>query len=325
MSTARAVVVTRVGDLSVLEVQDRAIRPPRPGHVQVEVIAAGVNYIDVYKREGIYPMPTPYVQGQEGSGRVVAVGPGVTRFEEGDIVAWFGEQDSQATLVNRDVNELVLVPDGVDPVVAAAAMLQGLTAHYLSVSTHPIQPGEIALVHAAAGGVGQLLVQMITHRGGEVIATAGSDEKLDLARDLGAMAGINYTTTEDLAAVVYEVAGRGVDVVYDGVGRATFDASLASLRPRGTMVLFGAASGQVPPFELQRLNSEGSLYITRPNIVHYISDRKEYEWRAGQLFEWIQDGTIHIDIGGRFDLEHVADAYEALESRSSVGKLVVLP
>lgn len=325
MKNARAVVVTKPGDLSVLDLREIAVAAPGAGQVQVEVIATGVNFIDVYRRQGIYPTPTPFVQGDEGSGRVVALGEKVTGFAVGDLVAWCQIHGSQATLINADARKLVRVPHEIAPVDAAAAMLQGLTAHYLVTSSYPIKPGDVALVHAAAGGVGQLLTQLITHRGGTVVATASSDEKLAIARSRGAAATINYSEVTDLAAAVRQAAGRGVDVVYDGVGKATFDASLASIRPRGMYVLFGGASGQVPPFDLQRLNAAGSLFITRPTLVHHISDRAEFEQRSAELFDWISSGTLQITIGGQFEFADVADAYETLETRRSTGKLVLTP
>jgi NADPH2:quinone reductase len=207
-------------------------------------------------------------------------------------------------------------------------MLQGLTAHYLVTSTYAVGPGDVALVHAAAGGVGQLLVQMVTARDGVVVATAGSDEKLDIAKSLGAQHLINYSmfsSSDDLAAAVRSAAGRGVDVAYVGVGKATFDASLASLRPRGMMVLFGGASGQVPPFDIQRLNSSGSLFLTRPTLAHYVAEREEYEWRAGEVLGAVADGSLKIDVGGRYPLTEAATAYEALEGRRTTGKLILVP
>ena len=250
MTTATSVFVSEPGDRDVLQVREHDVPAPGAGEVQVEVAAAGVNFIDVYKRQGIYPGPTPFVLGEEGAGTVVAVGPEVSGVAVGDRVAWCQSAGSMSTLTNKPADKVVPVPAGVDLDVAAAAMLQGLTAHYLVTSTYAVREGDVALVHAAAGGVGQLLVQLITARGATVVATAGTDEKLDIAKALGASHLINYSSfssSEDLAAAVRSAAGRGVDVAYDGVGKATFDASLASLRPRGMMVLFGGASGQVPP------------------------------------------------------------------------------
>jgi NADPH2:quinone reductase len=325
MTAATSVFVTEPGDRSVLAVQTHDLPDPGPGEVQVEVAAAGVNFIDVYKRQGIYPTPTPFVLGEEGAGTVVALGPGVTELAVGDRVAWCQAAGSETTLANKPVRALVRVPGGVDLEVAAAAMLQGLTAHYLVNSTYAVQPGDVALVHAAAGGVGQLLVQMIVARGASVVATAGSDAKLEIARSRGAQHLVNYSTVDDLAGAVRAAAGRGVDVAYDGVGRSTFDASLASLRPRGMMVLFGGASGQVPPFDIQRLNAGGSLYLTRPTLGHYVADRAELEWRAGEVLGSIADGSLDIAVGGRYPLTEAASAYEALEGRATTGKLILLP
>ena len=325
MTRATSVFVSEPGDRSVLEVRTHDVPDPGEGEVQVAVAAAGVNFIDVYKRQGVYPVPTPFVLGEEGAGTVTAVGGGVTGVSVGDRVAWCQSTGSESTVVNKPAHLLVPVPDGVDLEVAAAAMLQGLTAHYLVTSTYAVKEGDVALVHAAAGGVGQLLVQLVTARGATVVATAGSDEKLEIAKELGAQHVINYSTTDDLAGAVRAAAGRGVDVAYDGVGKATFDASLASLRPRGMMVLFGGASGQVPPFDIQRLNSGGSLFLTRPTLGHYVADRAEYEWRAREVLGAVGDGSLRVEIGGRYPLERAADAYQALEGRRTTGKLVLLP
>ncbi|KRE56986.1 quinone oxidoreductase [Phycicoccus sp. Soil748] len=325
-TTARALVVPRHGDSSVLEVRDVAVPMPGEGEVQVEVAAVGVNFIDVYQRQGVYPLTTPFVSCSEGAGTVTAVGPGVDGVQVGDRVAWGQELGAGATVVNRPADVLVPVPDGVDLDVAAAAMLQGMTAHYLVTSTYPVGEGTVALVHAAAGGVGQLLVQMVKAKGGRVIATAGSAAKLEIARGLGADALINYAEVDDLAAEVRKANGdKGVDVVYDGVGKATFDASLASLRPRGMMVLFGGASGQVPPLDLQRLNSGGSLFVTRPTLGHYTATREELLERGTAVLGDIAAGRLRIDIGGRYPLEQAATAYDDLEGRRTTGKLLLLP
>ena len=328
MTQATSVFVSEPGDRSVLQVRTHDLPDPADGEVQVEVAAAGVNFIDVYKRQGVYPVPTPFVLGEEGAGTVTAVGPGVSDVAVGDRVAWCQSLGSESTVVNKPARLVVPVPDGVDLEVACAAMLQGLTAHYLVTSTYAVKEGDVALVHAAAGGVGQLLVQMVTARGATVVATAGSDEKLEIARALGAQHLVNYSThatTDELAAAVRSAAGRGVDVAYDGVGQATFDASLASLRPRGMMVLFGGASGQVRPFDIQRLNAGGSLFLTRPTLAHYVAERAEYEWRAGEVLGAVADGSLKVDIGGRYPLVEAASAYEALEGRQTTGKLVLVP
>ncbi len=325
MTRATSVFVTEPGDRSVLELREHDLEPPSSGEVQVEVASAGVNFIDVYKRQGIYPTPTPFVLGDEGAGTVVAVGADVTGLAVGDRVAWCASLGSETTFANKPVDALVPVPDALDLAVAGGALLQGITAHYLSTSTYAVQPGDVALVHAAAGGVGQLLTQMIVARGGTVVATAGSDDKLEIARSRGAAHLINYSTTEDLSGAVRAAVGRGVDVVYDGVGEATFDESLKSLRPRGLMVLFGAASGPVPPFDLQRLNQLGSLFITRPSIAAHIAEREEFEWRAREVFAALTDGSLELPIGGRYPLSAAADAYEALETRRTTGKLILVP
>jgi NADPH2:quinone reductase len=303
--------------------------------VAIEVAAVGVNFIDVYQRQGVYPIATPFVSCSEGAGRVVAVGEpavgsdrsdGSGAFVVGDRVAWGQGLGAAATRVNRSVETLVPVPDALDLEVAAAAMLQGMTAHYLVNSTYAVRPGTVALVHAAAGGVGQLLVQMVTAKGGEVIATAGSAVKLEIARRMGARATIDYHRSEDLAGEVREAnGGRGVDVVYDGVGKATFDASLASLRPRGMMVLFGGASGQVPPFDVQRLNAGGSLFLTRPTLANYLSSRDELLERGTTVLGDLASGALTLDIGGRFPLENAAQAYDDLEARRTTGKLLLIP
>ncbi len=313
----------------MLEVRDRDLAAPGPDEVQVRVAASGVNFIDVYKRQGVYPQPTPFVLGEEGAGTVEAVGSQVTGLRVGDRVAWGQSAGSAAELVNVPAKVAVTVPDDLDLEVAAAAMLQGMTAHYLVRSTWPVQEGQIALVHAAAGGVGQLLVQLVTARGAEVVATAGSDEKLQIARDLGASHVINYREydgdTDGLASRVRKLAGRGVDVAYDGVGKATFDASLKSLRPRGMLVLFGGASGQVPPFDLQQLNAHGSLFVTRPTLGSYLQTRDELTWRARDILGALASGSLTLQIGGRYPLDRAADAYAALEGRHTTGKVILTP
>ena len=325
MTQATSVIVTAPGDRSVLEVRTTEVSDPAEGEVQIEVAASGVNFIDVYKRQGVYPVPTPFVLGEEGAGTVTGVGPGVSDVAVGDRVAWCQSSGSESTVVNKPTSAVVPVPEGLDLEVAAAAMLQGLTAHYLVNSTYAVKPGDVALVHAAAGGVGQLLVQMVTAKGATVVATAGTDEKCRIASGLGAQHVVNYSEADDLAAEVRAAAGRGVDVVYDGVGRSTFDASLASLRPRGMMVLFGGASGQVPPFDIQRLNSGGSLFLTRPTLAHYVADRAEYAWRADEVLRSIASGSLKVEIGGRYPLREAAAAYEALEGRRTTGKLILVP
>ncbi|WP_299443395.1 quinone oxidoreductase [uncultured Phycicoccus sp.] len=324
--TGPALVVTAPGGREVLAVETRPAGTPGAGELLIEVAAAGVNFIDVYQREGVYPMSTPFVAGNEGAGTVVEVGSGVEGFAVGDRVAWPQGLGSAAALTTQPAAMVVHVPGEVDLDDAAAVMLQGLTAHYLTRSTYPVRPGTVALVHAAAGGVGQLLVQMVRTLGGVVVATAGGPEKCATAAERGADHVIDYRAVDDLAAAVREATGgRGVDVAYDGVGRDTFDASLASLRPRGTLALFGAASGQVPAFDIQRLNAGGSLFLTRPTLAHHLLTRDELDRRAGEVLRAVADGSLEVTIGGRYDLADAARAYEDLESRRTQGKLLLLP
>jgi NADPH:quinone reductase len=321
----RALVVTEHGGPEVLQVQSRPTPHPGTGEVLVEVAAAGVNFIDVYQRLGVYPIPTPFVLGGEGAGRVAAVGDGVDGVAMGDLVATADASGAMAQAVVVAAQHLVPVPDGVSADLAAAAMLQGMTAHYLVTSLYPVREGDEVLVHAAAGGVGQLLVQLAKQRGAHVVATVGTVAKEEIARELGADVVIRYDDVDDLAEAVRDASGGGAHVAYDGVGKATFDASLASLRRRGMMALFGAASGAVPPVDPQRLNSGGSLFLTRPTLKHYTATRDELLWRSGEVLGAIAEGRLHVSIGGRYDLAHAADAYRALEGRATTGKLLLAP
>jgi NADPH2:quinone reductase len=321
----RAVVINRTGGTEVLQVEEVPRPEPGPGQLLVEVAASGVNFIDVYKRQGVYPMELPFVAGEECAGRVVGLGDGVTEFAVGDPVAAASTQGTHATHVLLPADRAVPVPDGVPLEIAAAVMLQGMTAHYLVNSTYPLKAGETVLLHAAAGGVGQLLVQLAKVKGARVIGTVGSDTKVRIARERGADEVIRYDQVADLAAAVREIAPDGVDVVYDSVGKATFDASLASLRTRGMLVLVGGSSGQVPPFDIQRLNRGGSLFLTRPTLAHYSADRDELLWRTTELFDAIRAGELTVSIGGRYSLEDAGRAYDDLEARRTTGKLLVLP
>lgn len=326
---AHALTVTQPGGSSVLELVDQPRPTPGPGEALIEVAASGVNFIDVYQREGRYPLPTPFTLGMEGAGTVVETGPGAEGVASGDRVAWAMVQGSAATYAVVPSSALVPVPAPLDLETAAAAMLQGMTAHFLVTSTYAVQPGTLALVHAAAGGVGQLLVQMLTSRGAIVIATAGSATKCATARARGAHHTVDTSTTPDLAAEIRQLCdglgAPGVDVVYDGVGAATFDASLAALRPRGLLVIFGAASGPVPPFDVQRLNAGGSLFVTRPSLPHYLATREELLWRSGEVLAGVVDGSLDLSIGARHPLAEAATAYAALEGRATQGKLLLLP
>jgi NADPH2:quinone reductase len=325
-----AIQAREAGGPEVLELVELPDPTPGPGQVLVKVAAAGVNFIDTYRRGGVYPMPFPHVVGSEGAGEVVALGNGVTDVAVGDRVAWSDAPDSYAELVLVNVARLVPVPDGVDMEVASAIPLQGMTAHYLVTSTYPVQPGDDVLVHAAAGGVGLLLTQLVVARGGRVIATVSTAEKEALAREAGADVVIRYDQLTDITAELPKLVrgatgGKGVAVVYDGVGKTTFDASLASLKPRGMMVLFGGSSGQVPPFNLQRLNSGGSLFITRPTLGFYVATTEELRWRARELFEAVQAGTLNVRIGARFPLADAAEAQRSLEGRKTTGKVILVP
>ena len=321
----RVVVGERLGGPDVLKVTEQQAPRPGPGEVVVEVAAAGVNFMDIYVREGVgnYRTEPPFVLGAEGAGTVSAVGEDVTGLAVGDHVAWAGPSGSYAEEVVLPAKRVVLVPDGMSLQVAGAAMLQGMTAHYLVTSTYPVREGDVTVVHAAAGGVGLMLTQMVKRRGGIVVATTSGGEKAELA--WGASAD-HVTGYDHFRAVVDDVTdGAGAHVVYDGVGKDTFDDSLAALRPRGTMVLFGASSGQVPPVDPQRLNSGGSLFLTRPTLVHYIADLEELRWRAGEVFDWIAKGELEVRIGGTYPLADAARAQEDLAGRRTTGKLLLLP
>ena len=319
----RAVVVTGSGGPDVLEVREEAAPHAGAGQLLVDVEAAGVNYRDIYEREGNYGGTPPFIAGAEGAGTIVALGEEVAGFSVGERVGWSSAQGSYAEQVVVDAAKAVSVPAGVSSELAAAALLQGMTAHYLATSTYPVQPGDAALVHAAAGGVGLLLTQVVKLLGGRVIATTSSEEKAELARGAGADEVIGY---DGFAERVRELTGgEGVAVVFDGVGKATFDESLASLRPRGTMVLYGAASGSVPPFDPMRLENSGSLFVTRPSLRHYTAERDELLQRAQELFGWIRDGKLNVRIGGRYPLGEARAAQEDLAGRRTTGKLLLRP
>jgi NADPH2:quinone reductase len=317
--------VPQHGGSNVLEVTEIEVAQPGPGQLLVEVEAAGVNFVDVYLREGIYQSPLPHIVGREGAGTVIEIGSGVTGFVTGERVAWATAPGSAAGLVLVDADSAAAVPDAVASDVAAAAMLQGMTAHYLVNATYAVQPGDWALVHAAAGGVGQLLVQMIRERGGHVIATVSTAAKAAKVSELGADYVLNYVEEPAVAAKVRDLAGGGVAVVYDGVGKATFDSSLASLKPRGMLALFGGSSGQVPPFDLQRLNHGGSLFLTRPVLDHYLLTPQEFRQRSGAVLGALANATLKIEIGGRYPLVEAARAYDDLENRRTTGKLLLIP
>ncbi len=322
---SRAILVRQTGGPEVLVAEAHDPGDPGPGNARIRVEAAGANFIDVYFRTGAYPRPCPFVAGLEGAGTVEALGPDAGDLSVGDRVAWASVPGSYAEAVVAPVAALVRVPDGVASDTAAAAMLQGMTAHYLSHATRETRPGDVALVHAAAGGTGRLLVQMLKRAGATVLATCSTDEKESLARSAGADHVIRYTR-QDVAVEARRLTdGRGVDVVYDSVGRSTFEGSLASLAPRGLLALFGQASGAVPPFDPQQLNARGSLYVTRPSLAHYIASRDELEQRAAAVFEAISDDALEIRIGARYPLDQAAEAHRALEGRATTGKLILDP
>lgn len=311
----KAVVVRSAGGPEVLEHTDVPSPVPGDGELLVKVSAAGVNYIDTYQRSGQYPLTLPTALGLEGAGEVVTSNS--PDFAPGDKVAWMGVLGSYASEVVVPAASAVRVPDGLDVELAAASLLQGITAHYLIHSTYVVKEGDRVLVHAAAGGVGLLLTQWVKSKGATVVATVSTGEKEALAREAGADQVLRYG---DFASQIEKV-----DVVYDGVGADTFDQSLASLKPRGMLALFGASSGPVPPVDPQRLNAAGSVYLTRPSTGAYLLDRAELDWRASDLFSAIASGTLNIRIGGRYKLEEAAQAHTDLQSRRTTGKLLLLP
>jgi NADPH2:quinone reductase len=321
----KAVVVRTAGGPEVLEYTEVAQPPVGKDDVLIDVAAAGVNFIDIYQREGIYDMPLPYTPGLEGSGTISAVGPDVSDFAPGDRVAWAGGMGSYAEQVVRHPDTLVRVPDAVTDLQAAQLMLQGLTAHYLITSVFDIKPGHTALVHAAAGGVGLLLCQLISQRGGTVIGTVSTEAKETAARAAGAAHVIRYDQDPVAEQVSALTGGAGVDVVYDGVGKSTFDASLASLRTRGLLALFGQSSGAVEAFDPQVLNQRGSLSLTRPSLAHFVATPEELRWRASEIFGAVAAGTLELALHDSYALADTAQAHRDLASRATSGKLVLLP
>ena len=321
----KAVVVRTAGGPEVLEYTEVAQPPVGKDDVLIDVTAAGVNFIDIYQREGIYDMPLPYTPGLEGSGTISAVGPDVSDFAPGDRVAWAGGMGSYAEQVVRHPDTLVRVPDAVTDLQAAQLMLQGLTAHYLITSVFDIKPGHTALVHAAAGGVGLLLCQLISQRGGTVIGTVSTEAKEKAARAAGAAHVIRYDQDPVAEQVSALTGGAGVDVVYDGVGKSTFDASLASLRTRGLLALFGQSSGAVEAFDPQVLNQRGSLSLTRPSLAHFVATPEELRWRASEIFGAVAAGTLELALHDSYALADTAQAHRDLASRATSGKLVLLP
>jgi NADPH:quinone reductase len=320
----RAIQISETGGPEVLKLAELPAPEPGPGEVVVEVGAAGVNYIDTYHRGGVYPMDLPFVPGLEGAGRVTALGAGVTDLAVGDRVAWSDTLGTYAEAVAVPADKAVPVPEGVSDELAVGALLQGMTAWFLVNTTYPVQPGDDVLVHAAAGGVGLLLTQLATARGARVIGTVSSAEKEQLAKGAGAADVLRYS--DDLADRVRDLTGGvGVAVAYDGVGAGTFDASLNSLRRRGMLVLFGAASGPVPPVDPQRLNAGGSLYLTRPSLFHHIDTHEDLVTTSGAVYAAVADGTLNVRIAHRYPLADARTAHEDLHARRTTGKLVLTP
>ncbi len=322
----KAIRVNEHGGPEVLSFEDVPTPEPGQGEARVKLAASGVNFIDVYMRTGLYPNDTPFTLGLEGAGEVDAVGEGVEDVSVGDHVAFASVPGSYAEYVVAPAESLVPVNVTlVEARVAAALMLQGMTAHYLTHSTFPLQEGQTALVHAAAGGVGLLLVQMAKMRGATVIGTAGSDEKAELAKGAGADEVILYKEQDFVEETGSLTGGEGVDVVYDSVGKDTFDGGLDCLKPRGYMVLFGASSGPVPPIDPQVLNAKGSLYLTRPRLALYTQTREELMWRAESILSWVGNNSLDLRIGGTYELSEAEQAHRDLEGRRTTGKLILIP
>lgn len=320
-----AIRIHETGGVEKLRVDDVPVPEPGPGELRFRVEAAGVNFIDTYKRSGLYPVALPHTVGAEAAGIVTAVGPGVAGFRVGDRVATVSANGGYAEQTLAPAAQTVAVPGDVRSELAAAVLLQGMTAHYLACDTFPLQRGDTALVHAGAGGVGLLLIQMAKRRGARVLATVGTDAKAQLAGGAGADAVCVYTREDFTAAARAFTAGRGVDVVYDGVGRATFEGSLNALRPRGMLVSFGNASGAVPEFKPLVLSQKGSLFFTRPTLAHYTATPAELRARSGDLFRWIEAHELNVRIGATYPLRSAAEAHRALEGRATTGKVLLIP
>ncbi len=321
----KAIQIHAAGGAEVLQLVDLPIPQPGPGQVLVRIEAIGVNFIEIYFRKGVYKSSFPLIPGSEAAGTVEELGPGVTGFKAGDAVASTSVMGSYAEYALVPAAQLVKIPDGLSMEHAAAAMLQGMTAHYLTQSTWPLKAGETALVHAGAGGVGLLLTQVAARIGARVIATVSTKAKAELSREAGASDAILYTEQDFEAEVKRLTNGKGVDVVYDSVGKTTFDQSLNCLRPRGMLVLFGASSGPVPPFDPSQLSSKGSLFLTRPVLWHYLATRAELEWRAGDVLGWAASGQLKLRTEHTYPLANAAQAQIDLEDRKTTGKILLVP
>jgi len=321
----RAIRIAATGGADQLRLEDIPVPEPKSGEIRFRVESAGINFIDIYQRSGLYPVPLPATPGSEAAGIVTALGAGVTQFKVGDRVATAKASGGYAEEAIAPADSAVLIPAGIDLKLAGAVMLQGMTAHYLACSTYPLKAGDTALVHAAAGGVGLLLVQIAKRRGARVLGTVGTEAKAAIARAAGADEVILYGQDDFSVAARRFSGGDGVHVVYDSVGKDTFERSLASLRPRGMMVTFGNSSGPVPPFAPLQLSKGGSLYVTRPTLGHYTLTRAELVERATDLFNWMLAGQLKVTIGREFPLAQAADAHRALESRQTTGKVILVP
>jgi len=321
----KAIQIAQFGEVEELKYIDVPDPVAGAGEVLIEVKAAGVNFADIYSRRGLYPGPDlPRILGQEGAGTVKALGDGVTGFAIGDLVAWSGVPKAYAELAVVPAARLIKMPAGVDAKVGAAALLQGMTAHYLCHATYPVKPGDRVLIHAGAGGVGLLLIQMVKRLGGYVYTTVSTPEKAALVREVGADEVILYSDVDFAEEIKRSTKGAGVDVVYDAVGATTFDQSIASLKHRGYMVLYGQASGPVPPVPLSVLNA-GSYFLTRPTLVDYVATREDLEQRAGDVLGWIGSGELKLRVEHVYPLSQTADAHRALEGRATTGKIVLIP
>lgn len=321
----KAIQFNSIGGPEVLQVAELPIPEPGPGQVLIRVEAVGVNFVEIYFRKGVYKATLPLTPGSEAAGTVEKLGPGVTGFEEGDAVASVGVLGSYAEYALVPVIQLVKVPSRLSPEKAAACLLQGMTAHYLAYSTYEVKAGSTALVHAGAGGVGLLLTQIAARLGAKVITTVSTKEKAELSREAGATEVILYTEQEFETEVKRITGGKGVDVVYDSVGKTTFEKSLNCLRPRGLLALFGASSGPVPPFDLIQLSSKGSLFVTRPTLWHYVATRAELEWRAGKVLDWAVTGELKLRTEHMYPLAEAAQAQIDLEGRKTTGKILLEP
>jgi NADPH2:quinone reductase len=321
----KAIQITQTGGPEVLNLVDLPTPKPKPNEALIQIKAAGVNFVDIYFREGRYPAKLPLVPGQEAAGVVVETGSDVKQFKAGDRVAYSGVPGGYAEYAAVPAHVLVKIPEKLDFEQAAAAMLQGMTAHYLCRSTYPLKRGETALIHAAAGGVGLLLVQMVHQIGARIIATVSTEEKAALARSAGADHVVLYTQSDFETETKKITANEGVHVVYDSVGKTTFDKGLNVLRRRGHMVLFGGSSGPVPPLDLILLSQKGSLFVTRPTLADYIATREELEWRAGEVLGMVADGKLKLRIAHRYPLAQAQQAHRELQGRKTTGKLLLLP